>query len=109
MNMSYYLAKIFSYICCLLPARFCDWLGNQLGRLTWLVVPQKRKRMARENIQRCLEVDAAEAERIAKASWVRFGPMLLEVLRSQEFRADVEALGGYDLSGSGEILGQGNG
>ena len=81
MNMSYYLAKIFSYICCLLPARFCDWLGNQLGRLTWLVVPQKRKRMARENIQRCLEVDAAEAERIAKASWVRFGPMLLEVLR----------------------------
>ena len=55
MNMSYYLAKIFSYICCLLPARFCDWLGNQLGRLTWLVVPQKRKRMARENIQRCLE------------------------------------------------------
>ena len=34
--------------------------------------------------------------------------LLLEVLRSQEFRADVEALGGYDLSGSGDILGKGN-
>ena len=79
--MSYYLAKFFSCLCCLLPGRFCDWLGGWIGRLTWSLVPRRRRRMASENIQRCLGMDAVAAERVAKASWVRFGPMLLEVLR----------------------------
>ena len=35
--------------------------------------------------------------------------LLLEVLRSDAFRADVEALGGYDLSGAGVILAEQSG
>ena len=59
----------------------CNSLGRFLGRLTWKAVPKKRKQLAKDNIMRCLGVDEAEAERIAKASWVQFGPMLMEVLR----------------------------
>lgn len=45
---------------------------------------RKAEKMARENIIRCLQVDEQEAERIAKASWVQFGPMIMEVLRYPE-------------------------
>lgn len=89
--MSYYLAKLCSWFCCLLPARFCDWLGSGLGKLTWVLVPARRKTMAVENIQRCLQADGPEARRIARASWVRFGPMLLEVLRFPVIRKQMGA------------------
>ena len=79
--MAYYIALGFSRLCCLLPAGLCDAMGRLLGGLTWPLVPGRRKRLARENIMLCLKVDEQEAERIAKASWVRFGPMLFEVLR----------------------------
>lgn len=79
--MSYYLALLCSKICCLLPERFCNRLGNILGRLTWYFVPPGRKRMAVDNICQCLGATKQEAQRIAKASWVRFGPMLFEVMR----------------------------
>ena len=79
--MSYYVAKFFSKIFCLLPAGFCDWLGILLGKITWYVVPKKRRIMAIENVKRCLGKDEKEAERIAKMSWVRFGPMICEILR----------------------------
>ena len=46
--MSYYLAKLCSWFCCLLPARFCDWLGSGLGKLTWVLVPERRKTMRQE-------------------------------------------------------------
>ena len=79
--LAYYFAKATSFILCILPAGFCEWLGVTLGKLTWCFVPRKRRRMARDNVMRCLGVDEAEADRIAKASWVRFGPMLMEVMR----------------------------
>lgn len=79
--MSYYVMKAVSAIACLLPRRACEWLGRGLGNFAWLVVPKKRKVLARTQIMKCLGTDAAEATRIAKASTVRFGPMLFEVLR----------------------------
>ena len=78
---SYYLMKAFSAIACLLPRSVCEALGRGLGNFAWLVLPAKRKVLAQSQIQTCLQVDEAEARRIAKASAVRFGPMLFEVLR----------------------------
>lgn len=80
----YYVLKFFSWLACCFSMEACNRLGNFLGRLTWKVVPAKRKVMARANIIKCLGVDEQEAERIAKASWVQFGPMLMEVLRYPE-------------------------
>ena len=79
--MIYYVMKFFSGIACRFSMDSCNSLGRFLGRLTWKAVPKKRKQLAKDNIMRCLGVDEAEAERIAKASWVQFGPMLMEVLR----------------------------
>lgn len=79
--MSYYLAICFSRLCCLLPAAVCEAVGRWLGQLTWYFVPARRKQMARENIIYCLHTDAARANEIARESWVRFGPMLFEVMR----------------------------
>ena len=64
-----------------MPRSLCDFLGRVLGNFAWLVVPAKRKKMAVGQVKMCLGVDEAEAVRIAKASTVRFGPMLFEVLR----------------------------
>ena len=79
--MIYYVMKFFRWIACRFSMDSCNSLGRFLGRLTWKAVPKKRKQLAKDNIMRCLGVDEAEAERIAKASWVQFGPMLMEVLR----------------------------
>ena len=65
----YYILEMLSWLACRFPMKACLKLGNFLGKLTWLAVPQKRKKMAKENIIRCLQVDGQEAERIAKASW----------------------------------------
>ena len=82
----YYLEKGLSFFCCLLPEAVCEWLGNLLGTLTWPLIPAKRRRMAVDNVMQCLRVPEAEAERVAKASWVRFGPMAFEVLRFPKFK-----------------------
>lgn len=79
--MMYYVALAVSRICCLLPAAFCEAAGRLLGEILWPFVPSKRKRMAEANVRMCLAVDEAEAQRIVKASAMRFGPMLFEVLR----------------------------
>lgn len=79
--ISYYLMLLFSRFCCMLPASVCEAFGRILGEIAWQVIPKRRKNMAKENIMRCLRVEEGEAERIAKASSVRFGPMLFEVLR----------------------------
>jgi KDO2-lipid IV(A) lauroyltransferase len=77
----YYVLKAISLIACILPRGLCEFLGRALGNLAWLVVPQKRKKLAVDQVRMCLGVDDVEALRIAKASAVRFGPMLFEVLR----------------------------
>ena len=84
--MIYYLEKCLSFFCCLLPERVCEAVGRALGSLTWPLVPAKRRKMATDNVVQCLGVSEQEAERIAKASWVRFGPMALEVLRFPRFK-----------------------
>ncbi len=79
--MLYYIMKFFSRICCLLPRSFCLWLGNLLGQVTWVLVPDRRKRMAIDNVKKCLMLTENEAASIAKKSWTRFGYMIIEVLR----------------------------
>ncbi len=112
--MAYYIVLLFSKIFCWLPDTFGKWLGNGLGRwigrLLWPFVPEKRKKIARENVQRCLQVDTAESERIAKASAVRFGPMLFEVLRFPVIRdkiAEYVEIEGIENMREGLALGRG--
>ncbi len=45
-----------------------------------MFLPAKRKKIATENIRRCLFVDDKEASRIARESTVQFGAMFMEVL-----------------------------
>ncbi|AOH47269.1 lipid A biosynthesis acyltransferase [Selenomonas sp. oral taxon 920] len=78
---SYYAVKFLSRILCLLPHGIAMALGAVLARLAWIFVPAKRRTLAREQIMRCLDVSEPEAERIARESSLRFGPMLMEVLR----------------------------
>jgi len=82
----YHIMKVFSWLCCLLPTGICRFLGAILGELTWLVVPSRRKKMAKDNVKRSLQVTEEEAARIAKKSWTRFGYMIIEVLRFPEIK-----------------------
>lgn len=79
--MTYWLSKLFSKLVCLLPHGFAMWLGEILGHITWWFVPKKRRDMAVAQVVRCLGVDGQEGLRIARASWERFGPMIMEVMR----------------------------
>ena len=73
--------KIISKIVCLLPEKIAYSIGDTIGQLTWLVVPQKRKTMALNNAMRGLNISKQKAKKIVKNSWTRFGPMIIEVLR----------------------------
>lgn len=86
--MGYYVLKFFSWLACRFSMNSCISFGKFLGRLTWALVPGKRKKMAIDNVIRCLGVDENEANRIVKASWVQFGPMMMEVLRYPELIKD---------------------
>lgn len=46
----------------------------------WTLLPPKRKRLAIDNVRRCLKVDATEAKRIARESTVQLGSLFVEVL-----------------------------
>lgn len=63
-----------------MPLRFCLKLGRGLATLIWIFLPAKRKRLATENICRCLDVSTEESARVAKESWVQFGSIFVEVL-----------------------------
>ena len=78
---SYYAMKVLSFFLCLLPHGAAMALGTGLARLAWIFIPARRKALAREQVMRCLGVSEEEAVRIARASSLRFGPMLMEVLR----------------------------
>ena len=79
--LSYYAVKLLSRLVCLLPHAAAMRLGEALAKIAWIFVPAKRKRLAREQVMRCLHTDEREADRIARASSLRFGTMLMEVLR----------------------------
>ena len=77
----YYLLKAMSWLACRLPRGMAEAAGRALGAICWPLVPARRKRLAFDQIKRCLAVSDEEAWRIARISFVRFGPMLMEVLR----------------------------
>jgi len=78
--MGYYCLLALAWVVQRLPHGLRRVLGDCLGRLCWPLVPAKRREMAIGNVACSLKVDRPEAERIAKASAVRFGRMFLEVL-----------------------------
>ena len=88
--MSYYISKLFSHIICLLPNNVNRNIGNILGELTWLIVPEKRKKMAVNNILQCLQVTPTEAANIAKKSWTRFGRMIIELLLYPKIKKNID-------------------
>lgn len=114
---TYYLAKFLSKIVCLLPFSVCEAIGNALGNLAWLVIPNWRKNLAINNAKECLNIDENQAVEIAKKSTVRFGPMIMEVLRFPAIKKDiksyVEIIGGEYLAeavkdGKGGIIATGH-
>ena len=88
--LSYWAVKLLSHFVCLLPHRAAMMLGAGLARLLWPFIPARRKRLAQTQIERCLHVSPAEAARIARESTLRFGPMLMEVLRFPVLRRHIE-------------------
>ena len=79
--LAYYIMKLVSKIFCLLPWRVGLAFGNMLGRMAPLFVPEWRMKMAAANVQECLHVSPEEARKIARQSVVKFGRMIIEVLR----------------------------
>ena len=77
--LSYYAVKLLSRIICLLPHGTAMALGELLAQLAWHFIPAKRKTLACGQVMRCLGVSEDEADRIARASSLRFGPMLMAV------------------------------
>jgi KDO2-lipid IV(A) lauroyltransferase len=77
--MQYRLVILFSRLICYIPLKYSRIFGKILCQILWLFVPLKRKRIAVDNVMQALSVDKKEAKRIAKASFVRFGPMFMEV------------------------------
>ena len=55
----------------------------------WIVLPPKRKRLAIENVRRCLHVDAVEAERIARDSTIQLGAIFVEVLSFPKLKGEM--------------------
>lgn len=88
--MLYHILVFISNLCCILPANITRFIGKIIGNLTWYVVPAKRKEMAINNVKRCLKLSQAQSEAIAKKSWTRFGPMIMEVLRFKKICADID-------------------
>lgn len=84
--MLYALMKGCSRAVCLLPILWSQRIGSFFGRVSWLLVPARRKRMALRNVMLSLAVSQDEAEVIVRRSWVRFGRMFMEVLAFPKLR-----------------------
>lgn len=63
-----------------MPLSVCFSIGRGLATLIWIFLPNKRKKIALENIRHCLNVDESESARIAKVSTVNLGPLAMEVM-----------------------------
>ena len=82
MKGTYTLLKGLGAFCCGLSEKNAVKFGNGLGKFFWLLVPKRRKTLAVKNILRTgITSDAKEAERIAKASSVRFGHLGVSMFR----------------------------
>lgn len=100
---------------CTLSEKQAKAWGVRLGRLFWYVMPAHRRRLAIENIIYAgVTEDPKEAERIAKESALRFGPMTLDMLRFPLYRdgkisrrvrlENTEFLDELEKSGQGCVL-----
>ena len=78
--IEYRLLKILSWAACKLPLKISLLTGRGLANLMWIFLPHKRKKIALENIRRCLNVDEKESARIAKISTINLGTIAMEVL-----------------------------
>lgn len=82
MKGTYTLLKGLGWITVHLSPDGAASMGQWLGNLFWALVPPKRKKLAVANILRAgITKDRKEAERIAKASSVRFGPLAVSMFR----------------------------
>jgi len=79
--LGYYIVKLLSRFLCIAPACVRNGFASFLGGVAVLATPKWRLAMAKANIQECLGVDEAAAEKIAKDSLRRFGRMIIEVMR----------------------------
>ncbi len=100
--LAYYVMKLVSKIFCLLPWSVGLAFGNMLGRMAPLFVPEWRMQMAAANVQECLHVSPEEARKIAYQSVVKFGRMIIEVLRFPLL--DREKLDSYLMTEGEEFL-----
>ena len=73
-----------------MPLNFCLTLGRALARLIWIFLPPKRKKLATENIRRCLNVSPEESSRIARESTVQLGNIFVEVLSFPKLKNDMQ-------------------
>ena len=101
--LSYHAVKLLSRIICLLPHGTAMALGELLARLAWHFIPAKRKTLACGQVMRCLGVSEDEADRIARVSSLRFGPMLMEVRTA--IAAGKGAIFATSHSGNWELMG----
>lgn len=82
MNGSYQLLKFLSRVCCRLSDRSAVKMGHILGEFFWMLIPNRRKKLALQNIFRGnITKDAKTAEEISKAAAVRFGTIGMSVFR----------------------------
>jgi KDO2-lipid IV(A) lauroyltransferase len=73
--------KCLSYVICHVPETIRRGIGSFLGIFFWTFVPKRRKLLAQRQILECgITDDPQKAMAIARASSVRFGPMIVEVL-----------------------------
>ncbi|MBQ9571934.1 MAG: lysophospholipid acyltransferase family protein [Acidaminococcaceae bacterium] len=79
--LAYYVMKLVSKVFCILPRGVGLAFGNMLGQLALIIVPKWRMQMAAANVEECLHVSPEEAKEIAVQSVVKFGRMIIEVLR----------------------------
>ncbi|MBQ3726883.1 MAG: lysophospholipid acyltransferase family protein [Selenomonadaceae bacterium] len=89
--IEYRFLKLLSRIICLLPLKFCLKFGRVLASLIWIFLPAKRKRLATENIRRCLKVSDAEAKRIARESTIQCGSIFMEVLSFPKLKGTMDS------------------
>lgn len=79
---TYQLLKGLGRFTCSLSEKGAERFGNFLGKLFWLLIPPKRKKLAVDNILRAgITEDKKEALCIAKASSVRFGGLGVSMFR----------------------------
>ena len=82
MNGSYQLLKFLSRVCCRLSDRSAVKMGHILGEFFWMLIPNRRKKLALRNIFRGnITKDVKTAEEISKAAAVRFGTIGMSVFR----------------------------